>query len=254
MWKLAHRVKIGKLYISVKKVLKGKNSVRAVLLDLDDTLYPYEPADKRGKAALTRFLSRELSVPPRKVEKALNKARRVVHKDLSGTGSSHSRLLYIQKSIEFIKRKTHFALTAKAEDLFWREYLRVARFRPGVLEFLKECKAHGVRTAIVSNLVASVQIRKIIKLGLAPHIDILVTSEEAGEEKPSPRPFTLALKKLRLPAHRVIFIGDHWKDDMEGARHSGIATVYLATEGGKPSAEADHTVRSFREIQTLLFP
>jgi len=69
----------------------------------------------------------------------------------------------------------------------------------------------------VTDLTAQIQLQKWQKLGLQRYIDFLVSSEEAGVEKPSPYIFELALDKLQLKAHEVIMIGDNANKDIAGA-------------------------------------
>lgn len=61
---------------------------------------------------------------------------------------------------------------------------------------------------LVTNLTTAIQLRKIQKFGLAGLIDFLVTSEEAGKEKPAPLIFRLALRKAGCAARDVLTVGD----------------------------------------------
>ena len=57
-------------------------------------------------------------------------------------------------------------------------------------------------------LAAGFQHGKLAELGLERYIDVLVTSEEAGAEKPSARIFRMALKKAGCRASETLLIGD----------------------------------------------
>ena len=56
------------------------------------------------------------------------------------------------------------------------------------------------------------------------YIGYLVTSDEAGKEKPYKDIFKLALKKLGLKASEVIMLGDNEVKDLQGAEKLGIDT------------------------------
>ena len=71
----------------------------AVLLDLDNTLYPYDPCDAAGRAALGEIASHLPEVDRLAFNQAYAKGRTATHRDLHGTAASHSRLLYIQKAL-----------------------------------------------------------------------------------------------------------------------------------------------------------
>lgn len=62
-------------------------------------------------------------------------------------------------------------------------------------------------------------------------VDCLVTSEEAGVEKPASGIFNLCLEKLRLPAGEVCFVGDNLDRDVKGAIAAGLQAVWFHPEG-----------------------
>ena len=67
------------------------------------------------------------------------------------------------------------------------------KLRKGVLKVQKELKEQRIKTAVVSDLTTHIQLRKMDKLRISKYIDFLVTSEEAGSEKPHAVMFLLAL-------------------------------------------------------------
>ena len=73
---------------------------------------------------------------------------------------------------------------------------------------------------------ATFQVEKLKKLNLSKYIDFLVTSEEAGAEKPDKKIFNLALQKMKLSKSKVIMIGDNIKKDIKGAESIGIKAIY----------------------------
>jgi HAD superfamily hydrolase (TIGR01509 family) len=58
-------------------------------------------------------------------------------------------------------------------------------------------------------------------LGVAPLVDTIVTSAEAGAAKPDPAIFRLALERLRVQPERALHVGDEPLDE-EGARAAGM--------------------------------
>jgi putative hydrolase of the HAD superfamily len=65
------------------------------------------------------------------------------------------------------------------------------------------------------------------KLGLEPYLDFVVTSEEAGEDKPRPAIFRLALQRAGVSAQEAIHVGDQYVIDIVGARGVGIRPVLI---------------------------
>jgi HAD superfamily hydrolase (TIGR01549 family) len=125
---------------------------------------------------------------------------------------------------------------------YWTAFLAAARLRPFALELLRGFRAAGGKVAIVTDLMLDVQLWKLERFGLFPHVDVLVASEEVPRDKPAPEIFRLALGRLGLPPAACVMIGDHAKKDGEGARAVGIAFHQVVSSerpesGGKTLAE-----------------
>ena len=59
-------------------------------------------------------------------------------------------------------------------------------------------------------------------MGLSEYVDIMVTSEEAGREKPSEAVFELIIKKSGVLPWELLMIGDSYEKDIKGAENVGM--------------------------------
>lgn len=181
---------------------------KAVFLDLDNTLYKYEPCHQAGlKAAFSRYSLLE-PLSWRKFVTAYLEARDIVHKRLKGQAASHSRLLYFKTLLDLRFGASKAGQAVVLEEVYWQAFLRRMRLYAWVKPFLRHCKKQGTKVLLVTNLTTAIQLRKLKKFGLAGLIDFLVTSEEAGKEKPAPLIFRLALRKSGCMARDVLTVGD----------------------------------------------
>ena len=80
---------------------------------------------------------------------------------------------------------------------------------------------------IITDLTSQIQFRKIIYLGIDQYIDFIVTSEEAGAEKPNEKPFKLALSKISSNPNDVWMVGDNYGKDIVGAKQALGAVTFL---------------------------
>ena len=96
---------------------------------------------------------------------------------------------------------------------------------PEVLDFIQLLKSKGIVTANITDLTAQIQFRKLVYFGLDEFFDYVVTSEEAGADKPDKRPFEVALEKLQLEPKNIWMIGDNAKSDMVGAGKMGMVKI-----------------------------
>ena len=194
------------------------SEVKGLLLDLDDTLYHYEPVHKRAFDACAQVAEAKYQIPKDEFKSLWKIARDKVHTDVHRQGASHSRLLYLQKLYELYSGKTNAEFALELEELYWSVFLKEMSFRDGVEAFLQKAKERGIKMAIVTDLTAQIQLQKWQKLELHRYIDFMISSEEAGIEKPAPYIFELALQKLQLQKSEVVMIGDNATKDIAGAQ------------------------------------
>lgn len=70
--------------------------------------------------------------------------------------------------------------------------------------------------------------------GLDRMMDVTVLSSELGAVKPSPMLFRAALAGIQAPADTVLFVGDDYCRDIEGAAACGLSTVWISASGKVP--------------------
>lgn len=225
----------------------------AVLFDTDNTLYDYAPAHAEAMETTRKKAARELSIEPRQFDEVYSVARREVKERLGATASSHSRLLYFQRMLELLGLKTQVFLTLDLEQTYWRSFLTSAQLFEGVKAFLTDLRNAGIPTAVVTDLTAQVQFRKIVYFGLDSDFDYVVTSEEAGRDKPARAPFEIAIEKLNVAQGTLWMIGDHPINDIRGAREAVDAvTLQKKHRGVEVSDEADLVFSHYDELRRLL--
>ena len=138
----------------------------AVIFDTDNTLYPYEPAHKAATEIVVKKAINIFGVSESEFTLAFESSRAEVKNRLGNTASSHSRLLYFQKTIEHLGMGTRILTTLDFEQTYWRTFLANAKLFSGVIEFLQFLKDKGIRTANITDLTAQIQFRKMVYIGL----------------------------------------------------------------------------------------
>ncbi|MEX5718148.1 HAD family hydrolase [Geodermatophilus maliterrae] len=183
------------------------------IFDLDDTLYPYEPSHRAGTAALVQFAAKELGVKERAFLDVWDGARKRVKDRLGATGSSHSRLLYAHEAIEMLGLRSQPGLALAMGQAYWRKYLLAAKLRPGARDLLSSLRFNNIPIAIVTDLTAEIQFRKMVHLELDQVVDHVVVSEEATTDKVGLEPFRVLFDRLpRQESAHVWFVGDSVAD------------------------------------------
>ena len=236
--------------MSIQNVLQKKP--QAIIFDTDNTLYPYKPAHKAATKAVEVKACDLLGISLEKFNKAFITARSETKAQLNKTASSHSRLLYYQRTIEILGLNTQILMTLDLEQTYWRTFLANCRLFPEVKEFILDLKNEGVITAIITDLTAQIQFRKIIYFGLDSYFDYVVTSEEAGADKPSRAPFEIALKKLQIPSEDIWMIGDDSNSDIMGASQFNMLTLQKKHQGVSISKNSTHVFENYIELRNKI--
>lgn len=79
---------------------------------------------------------------------------------------------------------------------------------------------------------------------------MVVTSEEAGVEKPDSKFFGLCVEKAGCPAGECAFIGDNLKKDVQGSIDAGLHGIWYS-QGKEPAQGlAFPVIRSFQDAGT----
>ena len=204
---------------------------KAVIFDIDGTLYSYAANDKIAVESICEFASNVLHVEEKEFRTAYNEARRIVKEErLRDGGARHSKVLFFQTTLELLG-KSAFNYVLEMYDVYWNNFLATMKPFDGVTEFIEKLKSMGVKISLCTDMTAHIQYRKIKKLGLENFIDFMVTSEETGQEKPARIMFELALKKLNVKAEDAAFFGDSLERDIKGAASVGIKPFWYNDRG-----------------------
>jgi len=222
--------------------------IKGVIFDIDGTLYSYAANDKIATKFLCEFAEKNLGIDAENFLKTYGEGRRIVKERLTDGGSRHSRVLFLQTTLELLG-KNPFHYIKDMYDCYWNNFLAGMQPFDGAVDFIRKLKKRGIKTAICTDMTAQIQYRKINRLGLCEYMDFMVSSEETGLEKPSPVMFNLALKKLGVKSDEAAYFGDSLERDIEGAANVGIKPFWYVAEKNVGDAPVDCVkVRSYREV------
>jgi putative hydrolase of the HAD superfamily len=150
------------------------------------------------------------------------------------------------------------AARLSAEELT-EALLAALSFRPypDAAPALGRLRQLGIRTAVVSNWDVSLK-GVLAELGLGGLVDRAVVSAEARAAKPAPAIFEQALRGLRCPPRRAMFVGDSPETDIAGALGAGMRAVLVdrfGQAGDVPvGVERIATLASLEELVRPAFP
>src|SRR3989475_7036396 len=116
---------------------------------------------------------------------------------------------------------------------------------PGAVELLAEIRDLGMRNVIASNTYwrdADSYWEDFRLLGMAEHVDGIITSVDAGHLKPHPAVFEMAMRWAEVPAERCVVIGNREENDIAPALALGMRTILVHPDDPKPRSTRAHAV------------
>lgn len=213
----------------------GDMMIKALIYDIDNTLYCYDTAHEAALRALADAARRSLGVPAEEFS-ALHQEAYRIQQERAGIQSAaiHNRLIRCQIILERLGQPVSHA--PRMAEIYWSAFLSHMRPFPGTEASMAFAKAAGLAVGVGTNMTADYQFMKLERLGLMKYLDFMVTSEEAGAEKPDGRLFELCVKKAGCSAGECAFIGDSLQLDALGAKQAGLCPVWLCAGADRRSA------------------
>ena len=204
-------------------MITGYENKKGILLDIDNTLYAYEPCHAAALAACQGELGMDTDI----FTTAYKTAKKTVQDRLNQTAAMHNRQLYFQVFIEQTIGRTDVEKSLALYATYWHTFLDNMTPFNWVIPFFKDCQHRQIPICLLTDLTVHIQLQKCVRLGISPYIHALVTSEEVGIEKPHRNMFEHGLQKLACHAHDAVMIGDSLTKDIHGAQELGIKTIHI---------------------------
>lgn len=217
--------------------------IRALTLDLDDTLWPIAPAIARAEIALRAWLREHapataaaFDIPALRARRdEVSRARPDIAHDFSAVRRESLRLALRDAGDDE-------ALAGPAFDHFFA-IRHELEFYPEVVDAIDRL-ARRFPLFALSNGNAD-----IARTTLGPLFSGAISAREFGVGKPDPRIFLEACRRLGCEPHEVLHVGDDLELDVRGARAAGLQTYWLCRE---PVETEEATVACLRTLADRL--
>ncbi len=229
--------------------------MRALLLDLDDTLLDYSGGvDAHWEAAVAAC------APPgldrMKLLTALAETRRWFWDDPDRHRRERVNMLAAWRHIaEYALERTGVEADGLAEAIahdFAARRRDAMRLFPDTVESLERLRRRGIPLALVTNGDASQQRDKIERHDLGRFFDVVLIEGEFGVGKPEEIVYRHALRALGAPPEEAWMAGDHLEFDVDAPQRLGLHGVWIDRAGHGLPAESrvrpHRVVRSLREL------
>jgi FMN phosphatase YigB (HAD superfamily) len=232
----------------------SKKLPTSVFLDLDNTLYEYSPCHQAGLGAALEMMAQKLRISVKEAENIYENGRSSIKSRLGQTASSHSRLLYFRQGLILEGMGSQATLCYDFENTYWNFFLFEMKLKEGARNFIGTLKFENIPIFLLTDLTDNIQLRKIIKLELENTFSEIISSELAGGDKITKKPFEYLFSLLPPELlERPVFIGDSIQDSPH-LKNLEVATpeTFIFTRNFKADS-GTKKVKNFHEIESLIF-
>jgi HAD superfamily hydrolase (TIGR01662 family) len=221
---------------------------KAVLFDAGNTLlfldYP-RLAPAVALATGVPLTAASLALQARPAALSLERADATDRERASRYLETLFRLAGVPESQMPVVRETLLAL--HLEKHLWGGVL------PGTVEALERLRAAGYRLGVVSNSDGRAE-EGLEVAGLRGFFEVVIDSQLVGFEKPDPRIFEAALRRMALTPEETYYVGDIYEVDVVGARRAGMEVVLLDPLGNHAGRDVPIAASLADVVEMVLAP
>ena len=125
---------------------------------------------------------------------------------------------------------------------------------PNVNKTLIELIKMGIKLAVVSDAPSREAWMRLYYLNLHHLFDPVLTYDDTGVRKPSPKPFQMALDYLKVKPEEALMIGDWPERDVVGAKQIGMKTIFAryGDTFGTIDSGADWEINDIYEVVAII--
>ncbi len=211
--------------------------IKAVLFDLDDTLWPIVPVIRRAENVLYDWLAAH--APAVAAEVTIDSMRERRQALMASDPVYQLDLRRLRRAVlleAFQRTGQDLALVEQAMDVFSRARNEVTPF-DDVLPTLDGLQGR-MAVGSVSNGVADLD-----AIGLAHFFQVSVAAHHIGFAKPDAAIFHAACDALGVLPEEAVYIGDDPVLDVEGAQKAGLAGIWMNRQELQPARRLPEQVR-----------
>ena len=123
---------------------------------------------------------------------------------------------------------------------------------PGVEDLLKELRASGIKTALVTSTSAYLILSALNTIGITDLFNVIVCGDMVEESKPDPTIYLKAMEYLHAEPRECVVIEDSPTGIMAGKRAGAYVIGLKASKIDQDTSGSDAIVYSYEELGRLL--
>lgn len=217
--------------------------IKAVVFDLDDTLYDEFEYVSQAIQKVAVFLADRL---PEQGQSERLHSRMLELLEKNGRGRIFDDIC------------KEIGVETKIEELveIYRGTKPVLRLYQDAELLLESLESRNIKTGLITDGCSQVQHEKIRALGLDERLDCVIATDDFGMSKPQTEPYEKCLAELGCRPQEAVYVGDNPCKDFIGAKKLGMKTFRILRARGMhmkdavpPEWDAEDRIFSLTEIE-----
>lgn len=196
--------------------------IQAVFFDMDDTIY-----DTSGFAAIARRAAVK-SMVHNGLKCSEDEGYECLMEIVKEKGSNYDKHFNILT--ERINGEEDPLIIVNGIITYHNTKFAMLKLEPESFSILLYLKSKNYKVGLITNGKKLKQWEKLVRLGVYPFFDDVVTSEDVGIEKPDVEIFKIAMDHLNVTADTSIMIGNNFDTDIIGACNAGMQSMIINSD------------------------
>ncbi len=223
------------------KMPEKPSAIKAIVFDLDDTLWPIAPTIKRAEQAMTEWIG--IHAPGVAARWDTDTLKRLRTDMLADKPALKNDVMALRRGTIFAAFAALGGSTQQAEGAFacFRAARQQVTLYPDAQPALERL-SKAFRLGVISNGFADVGV-----IGIGPYFEIVISAHEVGVSKPDPRIYAACVVRMGLAPAQMLYVGDDPHNDIVGPSVAGLRAAWINRLGAAwpetlgDSASPDYT-------------
>jgi putative hydrolase of the HAD superfamily len=221
------------------------SAITAIGFDIDGTLYPPTALYWR----LVPFTAAHIPLML-----AFQKTRVIMHGESGEAGTFYRKQAEVLAGLLKIDPVSAEHIIEEKIYRNWNGLFKVIKPFPYVAETLLRLKDAGYKLGALSDFPVR---EKLVNMKLNGCWDAEISSEEAGALKPAAAGFFALAEKLQMPPENILYVGNSYRFDVEGAAAAGMKTALRIPSPHRnrrfSGVKPDIIFSSYRDLCRIIF-
>lgn len=220
--------------------------IKAIVFDLDNTLVDFMAMKKQAiDAAIDAMVDAGLELERTEIKERID----TIYKE---RGIEYQQVF--DDLIFGIFQKIDHRVLAAGIISYRRAREAALKPYPHVTATLMELSRRGIKLALLSDAPSREAWLRLCYINFHHIFSNVVTFDDTGERKPSPKPFNKALELLGVKPEEALMVGDWPERDIAGAKAVGMKTAFAryGDTFGTIEHDADYELKDISELLKIV--